>query len=326
MWDLDLINKAVIFASKKHNGQMMMYPNDAPYSAHYFGVTINAIDLARLCDFEVDWELLICSSILHDTIEDTSATFEEVKENFGEKIANGVFALTKNSSLEKKEQMKDSLERIKQQPKEIATAVRKPDGEIALDKRAVSSLVTKYHVNKIPVVRGVFSFFESLYMGVSCLMYSASFLVDEEENPEKMSKFEKWILDKCGDKLLTYVMYLSVLLSLVIGIGLFMLLPNYLVGFLKNAFPNISIPVLNLSEGAVRLLFFVLYLYLVSKMEDINLMDTPWIPYNKGGDARKNNVGAIIDRPHTCVVLKMQRRGKTTNPPYSCVLILLYFY
>ena len=43
-------------------------------------------------------------------------------------------------------------------PKEIATAVRKPDGEIEIDKRAVSSLVTKYHVNKIPVIRGVFAF------------------------------------------------------------------------------------------------------------------------------------------------------------------------
>lgn len=43
-------------------------------------------------------------------------------------------------------------------PKEIATAVRKPDGEIELDKRSVSSLVTKYHVNKIPIIRGVFSF------------------------------------------------------------------------------------------------------------------------------------------------------------------------
>ncbi|MBQ8425205.1 MAG: bifunctional (p)ppGpp synthetase/guanosine-3',5'-bis(diphosphate) 3'-pyrophosphohydrolase [Clostridia bacterium] len=120
MWDLELINKAVIFASKKHNGQMMKYPEDAPYSAHYFGVTLNAIELAKMCDFEIDWELLICSAIMHDTIEDTTATYDEVKESFGKKIADGVMALTKNESLEKEKQMRDSLERIKKQPKEIA--------------------------------------------------------------------------------------------------------------------------------------------------------------------------------------------------------------
>ena len=120
MWNLNLINNAVMFASKKHSGQMMTYPSDVPYSAHYFSVTLNAIELAKLCEFEIDWELLICSAILHDTIEDTPATYEELKENFGEKIANGVFALTKNSLLDKKDQMKDSLERIKKQPKEIA--------------------------------------------------------------------------------------------------------------------------------------------------------------------------------------------------------------
>jgi len=120
MWNLELIRKAVMFASKKHNGQMLTYPNDVPYSAHYFAVTLNAIELANLCDYEIDWELLICSAILHDTIEDTPTSFEEVSENFGEKIANGVLALTKDSKLEKTEQMRDSLERIKKQPKEIA--------------------------------------------------------------------------------------------------------------------------------------------------------------------------------------------------------------
>ena len=153
--------------------------------------------------------------------------------------------------------------------KDIATAVRCPDGHIEIEKKPINLLSVKWKINRIPLLRGVFSFFESLYTGVSCLMFSASFFEDEETNPEKMSKFEKWILDKAGDKLLSYVMYISVLFSLVIGVGLFMLLPNYLVGFLKTAFPDISIPLLNLSEGIVRLSFFIVYLWLVSRMEDI---------------------------------------------------------
>ena len=75
-------------------------------------------------------------------------------------------------------------------PKEIATAVRKPDGEIEIDKRAVSSLVTKYHVNKIPVVRGVFAFFDSMICSIRALMWSAEFF-DLEDDAE--SKFDKWL-------------------------------------------------------------------------------------------------------------------------------------
>ena len=154
---------------------------------------------------------------------------------------------------------------------DIATAVRVPDGHIEIKKEPINLLSVKWKINKIPILRGVFSFFESMYIGVKCLMYSAKFFEDEEEenNPEKMSKFEKWLWDKFGDKIFTYVMFLSVLLSLVIGIGLFMLLPNYLVGFLKGHFHDISNIFLNLLEGVVRITFFVTYIALISRMKDI---------------------------------------------------------
>ena len=153
--------------------------------------------------------------------------------------------------------------------KHIATAVRCPDGHIEIEKKLINLLSAKWKINKIPILRGVFSFFESLYTGVSCLMFSAKFFEDEEDSPEKMSKFEKWLMDKFGDKLLTVVMYLSVLFSLVIGIGLFMLLPNFLAGLLKIPFPNMSTVLLNVVESAVKMAIFLLYLFLVSQMNDI---------------------------------------------------------
>ncbi len=153
--------------------------------------------------------------------------------------------------------------------KDIATAVRCPDGHIEIEKKPLNLLSVKWKINKIPLLRGVFSFFESLYTGISCLMFSASFFEDEEDSPEAMSKFELWLKDKFGDKLLNIVMYISVLFSLVLGIGLFMLLPNFLVGFLKKLIPDMPIPILNIAEGIVRLSIFTLYLFLVSKMEDI---------------------------------------------------------
>ncbi len=153
--------------------------------------------------------------------------------------------------------------------KDIATAVRCPDGHIEIEKKPLNLLSVKWKINKIPLLRGVFSFFESMYTGVSCLMYSAKFFEDEEDSPEKMSKFEKWLQDKFGDKLLTVVMYISVLFSLVIGIGLFMLLPNFLAGLIKIPFPEINVIFLNIVEGVIKLGIFLLYLYFVSKMEDI---------------------------------------------------------
>lgn len=153
--------------------------------------------------------------------------------------------------------------------KKIATSVRCPDGHIETEIKPVNLLSVKWKINKIPILRGLFSFFESLYTGVSCLMFSAKFFEDEDDNPEKMSKFEKWLMEKLGDKIYDVIMYISVLFSLVIGIGLFMLLPNYLIGFLKKSFPDISVVLLNISEGALRMLLFIIYIYFVSKMKDI---------------------------------------------------------
>ncbi|MBE7028827.1 MAG: DUF1385 domain-containing protein [Ruminococcaceae bacterium] len=153
--------------------------------------------------------------------------------------------------------------------KDIATAVRCPDGHIEIEKKPINLLSVKWKINKIPILRGVFSFFESLYTGVSCLMFSAKFFEDLEDSPEKMSRFEKWLMDKFGDKLVTVIMYISVLLSVVLGIGLFMLLPNFIAGLLKYPFPNISIVALNLTESIIKMAIFLAYLYLVSRMEDI---------------------------------------------------------
>jgi len=151
-------------------------------------------------------------------------------------------------------------------PKEIATAVRKPDGEIALDKRAVSSLVTKYHVNKIPVVRGVFSFFDSMICSIRALMWSAEFF-DLEDETAKESKFEKWLSDKLGDKMKDAVIYFSLFVSIIFSIGLFFILPNIITGFLSGWIKSNAVK--TLIEGIVRIGIFLGYVLLVSQMEDI---------------------------------------------------------
>ena len=149
-------------------------------------------------------------------------------------------------------------------PKEIATAVRKPDGEIELDRRAVSSLVTKYHVNKIPVVRGVFSFFDSMICSIRALMWSAEF-VDLEEDTE--SKFDKWLTEKFGDKVKDIVIYVSLFISVIFSVGLFFILPNLITGILGGIIKSSLFK--TLIEGLVRIGIFLGYVLIVSQMEDI---------------------------------------------------------
>ncbi len=152
-------------------------------------------------------------------------------------------------------------------PKEIATAVRKSDGSIVIDKSPVSSAVLKYKLNKIPIIRGVVSFVESLVTGMKCLMFSADQMDIEDEEDYKPSKFEKWLDDKFGDRVKDIAIYFSVAVALVFSVCLFMLLPNALATVIKHFTENHV--VLNLAEGVIRMAIFLGYLTLVSRMKDI---------------------------------------------------------
>ena len=150
-------------------------------------------------------------------------------------------------------------------PKEIATAVRKSDGEIVIDKRAVSSLVTKYHVNKIPVIRGVFSFFDSMICSIRALMWSAEFFDIEGGSTE--SKFDRWLEEKFGDKIKDIVIYVSLVIALVFSVGLFFILPNFVAGFLRPLIK--SNVIMTIIEGIIRIGIFLGYVLIVSRMDDI---------------------------------------------------------
>ena len=119
IWNQDTCLKAWNYASKIHKGQLLP-GSDIPYINHLGLVAMEAM-AALSCDDDInDPNLLVLCTLLHDSIEDTSLTYNEIKEEFGEKIANGVSALTKDKKLSSKiEQMKDSIARIKQQPKEV---------------------------------------------------------------------------------------------------------------------------------------------------------------------------------------------------------------
>ena len=151
-------------------------------------------------------------------------------------------------------------------PKKIATAVRKSDGEIVMDMRDVNSFVAKHKLNKIPILRGVVAFIESMVTGIKCLMFSAD-QVELEDDSMEQSKFEKWLDDKFGDKIKDIAIYFAVVVALAFSIGLFMLLPTAIAGIFKYW---IKAPIaLNLIEGVIKLTIFLIYLWGVSHMADI---------------------------------------------------------
>ena len=152
-------------------------------------------------------------------------------------------------------------------PKEIATAVRKSDGEIVIDKKGISSVLMKYKVLKLPVIRGCINFFESLIVGVKALMFSADQYDLEDGESYEPSKFEAWLDRKFGDKIKDIAIYTSVVIALIFGVALFMLLPNVITGFFSKFVINTILR--NLVEGGIRLVIFLGYMILVSQMKDI---------------------------------------------------------
>lgn len=122
MWSIDALQEAWKLASKLHNGQQyggQEVGQKVEYLNHVGSVTFEVLRAAS-ADPEMDADLAIKCAVLHDTIEDTELTYDQVLATFGQAVADGVSALTKNEALPTKaEMMADSLQRIRKQPREV---------------------------------------------------------------------------------------------------------------------------------------------------------------------------------------------------------------
>jgi len=118
-WNPEIYLKAWNFASIAHQTQLIPSSN-VPYLNHIGSVAMEAMMAITYSDNIEHPNLLIQCALLHDVIEDTDISYEEIKKEFSIEVADGVLALTKNKKLSsKQEQMEDSLNRITQQPPEI---------------------------------------------------------------------------------------------------------------------------------------------------------------------------------------------------------------
>jgi len=116
-WSQEAYIRAYRFAAERHKGQLVP-GTEWSYLAHLSMVSME-IMAALNHETDMDGNLAVQAAILHDTIEDTDATYDELLSEFGQPVADGVLALTKDKKVEKQHQMSDSLKRIKHQPREI---------------------------------------------------------------------------------------------------------------------------------------------------------------------------------------------------------------
>lgn len=149
--------------------------------------------------------------------------------------------------------------------KRYSIAVRKPDNEIEVVVRKCNNLDNKIKMLKLPLIRGVYNFIDSMIVGMSTLTYSASFYEDpKEQAPTAADKIARSLFK---DKLDSFVMAITVLFAIVMALALFMFLPFYLSRLLSVFI--VSETLLNFLEGVIRLLIFLAYVTAISLMNDI---------------------------------------------------------
>ena len=147
----------------------------------------------------------------------------------------------------------------------------------AIVVRTAEGLVTKinephfvrerYKILGWPFLRGIVVFAESLIYGVKALTYSAELLPEEEQ--EEPSKFDKWIEKKFGaEKAQKFIISVAVFLGICLSVGLFVLLPTILAGLVTDL--TSSSLLRNLTEGFIRIVIFLLYMYFCTKQADLN--------------------------------------------------------
>lgn len=148
---------------------------------------------------------------------------------------------------------------------EYATAVRRPDGEIEVKKDRYVSMTEKAPLCALPFVRGIFSFIDSMVLGMRTLSFSASFFEDDEDS--EPGRLELWLDKVFGEKVEKALMAFVMVFSVIMAIGIFMVLPLLIANVFRRFVTSAT--VMAVLEGCIRIGIFVAYIKLISRMEDI---------------------------------------------------------
>lgn len=145
-----------------------------------------------------------------------------------------------------------------------AVAVRKPNGEIEVETEEFEGIIHASKIKKIPFIRGVFNFIDSLMLGMKALTFSSTFYEEEGIKETKTDKAFQKLFKNNAEKVF---MGITITFSMVLAVAIFMILPY----FISNLFYTFvrSASLLAVLEGVVRILIFILYVVGISVMKDI---------------------------------------------------------
>lgn len=202
---------------------------------------------------------------------------------------------------------------------QYAVAVRKPNGEIEVEVEHYAGIMHGSKLLDIPFVRGIFQFADSLVLGMRSLNYSSSFYEDEGEETATDKAFQKMFKDK-ADKVFSAIV---MIISVVLAIGIFMVLPYYITSLFEDYVRSDSF--MAIIEGLVRIAIFVLYVLSISLMKDIRRL------YRYHGAEHKCISCIEKGRPLTVGnVMKSSRQHKRCGTSFilfvMLVSIVLFFF
>lgn len=177
-------------------------------------------------------------------------------------------------------------------PRGNAMSVRLPSGEIETEYLKYNSFTNKSKFFKIPIIRGFFGFIDSMILGYKSLMKSAEKAGEDVTTEEDLTKFEKWINDKFGEKIVTVVSAIGMVLGIALAFIMFFWLPSFIFesisatvnnGFADWGHTMLSVitgegkvlsealaPYRALFEGVLKMAMFIIYIALISRMKEIN--------------------------------------------------------
>ena len=200
--------------------------------------------------------------------------------------------------------------------KAYAMAVRDPTGEIQMIEKPISTITQRYPILKWPLIRGSVALVSSMVLGYSALAQSAEIAMSEEIEPT--SRFEKFLTDKFGEKLNKFVMGVAMVLALILGVGLFMLLPTFLASFVP-----VSVTFIGAIEGIVRMAIFIGYVFVISRMKDIQRVFQYHGAEHKAINCHEQNLPLTLENVAVCN--RLHKRCGTSFMLVVMVVMMVLF-
>ncbi len=156
-------------------------------------------------------------------------------------------------------------------PHKSTVAIRMSDNSIYTEDVEFEGLSAKYKIFRVPLIRGFASFIDSMRLSMKCLMLSADKAMEGAEEEEEPTKFEKWLMDKFGDKFYNVIMAAASVVGVLLAVCLFFMLPTFLFNQLAKVAPVLSDGTLwrSVFEGILKIAMFLGYVWICSRTPDM---------------------------------------------------------